>query len=162
MALKITKALTDIIIYVILKALFPKAKESNCVKLCPDSRFRACIVLPSWHSICDWILWRNGREYQTLESRTKQTDKTLQQHGLPGGCREAVKKGKRRTSLKTWPKGDTTLEDEHVFVFQCLELRMSFLKETLKMMSSHTSPNRKPILDTDVDLKKQLYISCDK
>ena len=72
-ALKITKALTDIIIYVILKTLFPKAKESNCVKLCPDSRFRACIVLPSWHSICDWILWRNGREYQTLESRTKQT-----------------------------------------------------------------------------------------
>ena len=57
---------------------------------------------------------------------------------------------------------DSTRNQEHVFVFHCLELRMSFLKETLKMMSSHTSPNRKPILDTDVDLKKQLYISCDK
>lgn len=62
-----------------------------------------------------------------------------------------MKKGKRRTSLKTWPKGDTMLEDEHVFVFHCPELRMSFLKETLKMMSSHTSPNRKPILDNDVN-----------
>lgn len=65
-----------------------------------------------------------------------------------------MKKGKRRTSLKTWPKGDTTSEDERVFVFHCLELTMSFLKGTLKMMSSHASPNRKPILDNDVDFKK--------
>ena len=70
---------------------------------------------------------------------------------LQGGCERKVRGELQRTSLKTRPKGDATLEDDHVFVFHYLELRMSFLKETLKMMSSHASPNRKPILDNDID-----------